>query len=144
MATNSTWTVVFEDKLIINQTVKGEGGHSTGYKIDDDTFWNQSKFSNVWAIQYKDDNLDYNDSVEYKDDTPHATWNESGLGNFQEFINRWDAAHLAQLQSDWDNDNDLVADPAGTITGENGETFREETEAEKITRIGARPTAYSS
>ena len=37
------------------------------------------------------------------------------------------SAHLAQLQSDWDNDN---------LDGE--------TSAEKIARLGARPTSYSS
>ena len=144
MATNSTWTVIFEDKLIINQTVKNEGNHSVGYKIDDDAFWNQSKFSNVWAIQYKDDDLDYNDTVEYRDDTPHTTWNEANLGNFQDFITKWDSAHLSQLQTDWDNNNELVADSSGSIDDGQGNMYREETEAEKITRIGARPTAYSS
>ena len=57
MATNANWTVVFEDKLIINQGVKIDG-HPVCYHIDDDSFWNDSKWSNIWAIQYKDDNLD--------------------------------------------------------------------------------------
>lgn len=117
MATNADWTVVFEDKLIIKQNGDGAGP----YNINDDTFWNDSKWSNIWAIQYKDDNHDYNDTVEYRDTTPHATWTNSGLGNFREqFVDKWDAAHLARLQSDWDNDP--------------------RDEAEK----GARPTSYSS
>jgi len=135
MATNANWTVVFEDKLIINQGVKIDG-HSVGYNIDDDSFWNDSKWSNIWAIQYKDDDLDYNDTVEFRDETPHTTWNAAGLGDFHaQFVTKWDSAHLARLQSDWDNDI--------KIKGEEG-NFVQETEAEKIARLGARPTSYSS
>ena len=123
MATNSTWTVVFEDKLIIKQSGDGAGN---GYKIDDNTFWNDSKWSNIWAIQYG--TSPSSNEVEYRDDTAHTSWTDADLGDFSsQFISRWDAAHLAQLQSDWDNDN---------VDGE--------TEAEKITRLGARPTSYSS
>lgn len=121
MATNADWTVVFEDKLVINQGLKNDDGHPIAYKVGDDSFWNDSKWSNVWAIQYKDDNHSYNDTVEYRDETPHATWTEANLGDFRaQFVSKWDAAHLAQLQSDWDADT--------------------RTEAEK----GARPTSYSS
>lgn len=128
MATNSDWTVVFEDRVVINQTVKNEDNHSVGYKVGDDSFWNDPKWSNVWAVQYKDDDHDYNDTVEYRDDTPHATWTEANLGDFKaQFVSKWDAAHLAQLQADWDADN-----------------VNDETESEKITRLGARPTTYSS
>lgn len=120
MATNANWTVVFEDKCIINQGVK-IGGHSVSYNIADDSFWNDSKWSNIWAIQYKDDDLDYNDTVEFRDETPHTTWNKSGLGDFHaQFITKWDAAHLTRLQDDWDEDT------------------RDESEK------GARPTSYSS
>jgi hypothetical protein len=122
MATNAQWTVVFDDKIIINQSL------GITYKIDNDTFWNDVKWSNIWAIQYKDDNHDYNDSVEYRDETPHATWTNANLGDFRnQFVNKWDSQHLVNLQSDWDNNN---------VDGE--------TEAEKITRLGARPTSYSS
>ena len=125
MATNSDWTVVFEDKLIIKQQGDSAG---TGYPIDDDAFWNDSKWSNIWAIQYKADNHDYNDTVEYRDDTPHATWTDANLGDFSsQFISKWDSVHLTHLQGEWDADN---------VEGE--------TEAEKITRLGARPTSYSS
>jgi len=124
MATNADWTVVFEDKLIIKQS-----GDSAGpYEVDNDSFWNDSKWSNIWAIQYVADNEDHNDTVEYRDTTPHASWTSANLGSFQtQFIDKWDAAHLAKLQADWDNDN---------VDGE--------TESEKITRLGARPTSYSS
>jgi hypothetical protein len=122
MATNATWTVVFEDKLIIKQSGDGAGG----YVIDNDSFWNDSKWSNVWAIQFGTSNS--NDEVEYRDDTPHSSWTNANLGDFSsQFINKWDAAHLVRLQSDWDNNN---------VDGE--------TESEKITRLGARPTSYSS
>ncbi len=138
MATNSNWTVIFDDKLIINQDVKKDG-HSVGYNIDDDSFWNDSKWSNIWAIQYKDDDLDYNDTVEFRDETPHTTWNAAGLGDFHaQFVTKWDSAHLARLQSDWDNDNELVEEPEGS------ESYRDETSAEKLARLGARPTSYSS
>ncbi len=119
MATNAQWTVVFDDKLVIKQS----GDASGPYKINDDSFWSDSKWSNIWAIQYKADDHDYNDSVEYRDETPHATWTAADLGDFQtQFIDRWDAAHLANLQSDWDNNN---------VEGE--------TSQQKIERIGDRP-----
>tara|TARA_R100000900_G_scaffold15118_1_gene13308 strand:- start:1918 stop:2301 length:384 start_codon:yes stop_codon:yes gene_type:complete len=126
MATNANWTVVFDDKLIINQNLKNEEGFGTAYTIDnDDSFWNDSKFSNIWAIQYGTSIS--SDEVEYRDTTPHSTFADADVGSFDDFINKWDAAHLVQLQSNWDNNN------------EDGET-----EAEKITRLGARPTEYSS
>ena len=119
MATNATWTVVFDDKLIIKQTGNNAG---TGYVIDDDAFWSESKFSNIWAIQYQTSIT--TDEVEYRNETPNGTYADANLGDFQQFIDLWDAAHLAQLQSDWDNDN---------IEGES--------EADKIARLGPRPTS---
>jgi|TARA_R100001463_G_scaffold8682_1_gene26497 hypothetical protein len=119
MATNATWTVVFDDKLIIKQTGNNAG---TGYVIDDDAFWSESKFSNIWAIQYQTSVT--TDEVEYRNETPNGTYADANLGDFQQFIDLWDAAHLAQLQSDWDNDN---------IEGES--------EADKIARLGPRPTS---
>jgi hypothetical protein len=122
MATNANWTVVFDDKLIIKQ--KGDQA-GTGYNISDDAFWAQSKFSNIWAIQHGASVS--TDEVEYRDTTPHSTYADANLGNFNDFINKWDSAHLSNLQSIWDNNN---------VEGE--------TESEKITRLGARPTSYSS
>ena len=122
MATNAQWTVVFDDKLVIKQSGDAAG---TGYTINDNDFWGLAKWSNIWAIQYGTSNP--NDTVEYRDSTPHSNWADANLGDFQDFIDKWDTAHLAQLQSDWDNDN------------QDGET-----EAEKIARLGARPTSYSS
>jgi len=114
MATNSTWTVVFEDKMIIKQSGDGAGP----YTIEDDAFWNQSKFSNIWAIQYGTGET--SDEVEHRDTTPHCSWTDANLGDFQDFIDKWDSAHLAQLQANWDADS------------------RDESEK------GARPTSYSS
>jgi hypothetical protein len=122
MATTATWTVIFDDKKVIKNNGAEKG---TGYQINDDTFWSQSKYSNIWAIQYG--NTPATDEVEYRDTTPHSTFTDANLGNFQDFITKWDSAHLVQLQSDWDNNN---------IDGE--------TEAEKITRLGARPSSYTS
>jgi|TARA_R110002020_G_scaffold90832_2_gene221101 hypothetical protein len=117
MATNATWTVIFDDKKII----KHGGARPSDLEINDDSFWNDSKWSNIWAIQYVDDNLDHNDTVEYRDTTPHKSWNQAGLGDFRaQFVSRWDAAHLAELQENWDNDS------------------RDESEK------GPRPTSYSS
>ena len=122
MATNATWTVVFEDKMIIKQS--GDGGGNS-YTISDDDFWGLAKWNNIWAIQYG--TFEPSDTVEHRDGTPHCTWEDANLGDFQDFIDRWDAAHLARLQSDWDND---------TVDGES--------EADKIARLGSRPTSYTS
>ena len=125
MATNAKWTIVFDDKLIINQNLKNEEGFGTAYTISDDAFWNDPKFSNIWAIQHG--NSVSSDEVEYRDTTPHSTYADANIGDISYFINKWDAAHLEQLQSNWDNNN---------LDGE--------TEAAKISRLGARPTSYSS
>ena len=122
MATNATWTVVFEDKKIIKQSGDAAG---TAYVIVDNDFWGLSKWSNIWAIQYGTSNPD--DTVEYKDGSSHSNWEDAALGDFSDFITRWDSAHLTQLQSDWDGDN---------VDGES--------EADKIARLGSRPTSYSS
>ena len=129
MATNATWTVIFEDKTVIKQSGDGAGA----YTINDDSFWNQAKFSNIWAIQYQ--TAVATDQVEYRDTTPHSTYDESILGSFDDFITKWDASHLTQLQAEWDNNN-ATEDEAGNPISE--------TEAEKIARIGPRPTSYSS
>ena len=138
MATNSTWTVVFEDKLIIKQSGDAAG---TAYNINDDAFWATTDFQNMWAIQYVADNHDYNDSVEWRDNTPHSTWASTGL-NFQQFIDRWDEVHLKVLQDSWDNNNLWTEkdpnNPSAPVTQ------IPETESEKITRLGPRPTSYSS
>ena len=125
MATNSTWTVIFDDKIIINQNVLNDDGFGTAYKIVDNDFWGLAKWNNIWAIQYGTSNP--SDTVQYRDNTPHSTWEDANLGDFQDFITKWDTAHLAQLQSDWDDDN---------VDGES--------EADKIARLGDRPTSYSS
>ena len=126
MATNATWTVVFDDKKVVNHNVKNNEGHSLAYTIDDDSFWNQAHFSNIWAIQFG--TTPSSDEVEYKDGTTHSAYDASVLGNFNEFKTRFDAAHLSQLQADWDEDN----------------TTESETAEQKINRIGARPTSYTS
>ena len=124
MATNASWTVVFDDKIIIKNHAEG-AEQGVGYIIQDNDFWGLAKWSNIWAIQYGTANP--NDTVEYRDNTPHSTWEAANLGDFSDFINRWDAHHLSVLQSNWDNDN---------VEGES--------ESDKIARLGARPTSYSS
>tara|TARA_R100001463_G_scaffold29690_3_gene67555 strand:- start:8335 stop:8751 length:417 start_codon:yes stop_codon:yes gene_type:complete len=138
MATNANWTVIFDDKLVVKNYAEG-AEEGIGYKIDDDAFWSDSKFANVWAIQYGTSNT--SDEVEHRDETPHCSYADANLGDVSQFSNRWDAAHLAQLQLEWDNDTLQIQD--GT-DAEGSEIFRDETEAEKIARLGARPTSYSS
>ena len=137
MSAQGIWTIIFDDKVVVKNFAEG-AQEGLGYNIDDDAFWNQSKFSNIWAIQYGTSNS--SDEVEHRDETQHCTYAEANLGDISQFITRWDAAHLAQLQQDWDNDNAEVEDPEG----QDPPVWRVETEAEKITRLGARPTSYSS
>lgn len=133
MASRGTWAVIFDDKKIIKKT-DDFANNPIGYKVDDDAFWNQSKFNNIWAIQYQTSVT--SDEVEYRDETPHSSYADANLGDFQEFINRFDAAHLADLQSQWDQDVIITTDNEGNeIT---------ESESDQIARKGARPTSYSS
>jgi len=139
MATRSNWVVIFEDKKITKNYDEGTGNgepgtRGLGYFInDDDAFWNQEKFSNIWAIQY--DTAVASDQVEHRDTTPHCSYADADLGDFQEFIDRWDAKHLAFIQSEWD-EGYTAADDSGGPEGE--------TEEEKIARLGPRPTTFSS
>ena len=130
MATNATWTVIFDDKTIVNQSVKSSLGSGTGYVINDDAFWATTAFQNLWAIQSGTSTS--SDEVEHRDGTPHNSLADEGI-DMQQFITRWDSAHLTKLQADWDTNN--AVDAEGNST---------ETEAEKIARLGPRPTSYSS
>ena len=127
MATNANWTVIFDDKRIIKKTGSDQGF----YQINDDAFWNQAKFSNIWAIQYGTSVS--TDEVEYRDETPHSSYADANLGDFQQFIDKWDATHLARIQEEWDNT------PGNASTGA---LFANE--EEKIATLGPRPTSYSS
>ena len=131
MATNANWTVVFEDKMIIKNHAEG-ADEGIGYKINDDAFWSQSKFSNIWAIQHGTPVT--SDEVEYRDGIPHSSFANADIGDISQFSSKWDSAHLSKLQSDWDNNS--IADADGNDVSE--------TEAEKIARLGKRPTSYSS
>ena len=46
MATNAQWTIIFEDKMVIKNHAEG-ASEGVGYIISDDSFWDQSKFSNI-------------------------------------------------------------------------------------------------
>ena len=124
MATNANWTIIFDDKVIIKNYAEG-ASQGIGYVVSDNSFWSDSKFSNIWAIQHGTSVS--SDEIEYRDETPNSSYDDAGLGDISQFSSKWDAAHLSQLQADWDNDN--VAD---------------ETADDKIARLGARPTSYSS
>ena len=124
MATKANWTIVFEDKKVIKNHAEG-ASEGIGYVINNDSFWSDPKFSNIWAIQYG--NSITSDEVEYRNSTPHSSFADANIGDINQFSSKWDLAHLTKLQSDWDDNN---------VDGE--------TEAEKISRLGARPTSYSS
>ena len=124
MAAQGNWTIIFDDRCIIKNFAEGANG-GIGYIIDDESFWSDSKFSNIWAIQYGTSTP--TDEVEYRDETQHTTYADANLGDINQFSSRWDAVHLSQLQANWDSDS-----------------IDDETEAEKIARIGERPTSYSS
>ena len=124
MATNSKWIVVFDDKKITKKYDEGSE-EGAGHILKDDPIWNEAKFANIWAIQYG--NSVATDSVEYRDETPPSVYAPAVLGDFQEFINRWDAAQLVSIQNTWDDDN---------VEGESS--------SDKLSRLGARPTSYTS
>jgi len=127
---HGSWTVIFPDNMIIKRTGEFTTATATGYECGGTDFWNQQKFNGLHAIQFTDDGLD-NDQVEYTDNRQNAAYDASVLGDFQQFIDHWDSKHLSVLQENWDNNNinnDGVA----------------ETTEEKIARLGARPTSYTS
>ena len=45
MANNANWTIVMDDKVIIKKSGDGAGN---AYTINDDAFWSDSKWSNIW------------------------------------------------------------------------------------------------
>lgn len=138
MAKHGLWTVIIEDKMIIKKTGDFSISNPKAHQIEgQDSFWNDPKWSNIHAIQYTDDGVD-NDQVEYKDDSQNGIYDSAVLGDFRtQFIDKFDAAHLAQLQEDWDNNTD-----GNTIDADGNEVV--ESEADKIARLGARPTSYTS
>ena len=85
MAAKGNWTIVFEDKVIIKNFAEG-ASEGIGYKIDNDTFWNDSKFSNIWAIQYGTSVT--SDEVEYRDTTPHSSFADANIGDISQFSNK--------------------------------------------------------
>jgi len=110
--------------MVIKNYAEG-ASQGIGYVVSDNSFWSDSKFSNIWAIQHGTSVS--SDEIEYRDETPNSSYDDAGLGDISQFSSKWDAAHLSQLQADWDNDN-----------------VEDETADEKISRLGARPTSYSS
>ena len=119
MASNAKWTIVFDDKIVLKNYDEGaELGGAIGYKIENDDFWNQSKFSNIWAIQYGTSNS--SDEVEHRDTTPHCSYEQANLGDFKsQFIDKWDSVHLITIQSDWDNN--VLLDENNNVVSETDE-----------------------
>ena len=134
MSKHGLWTVIIEDKTVIKKTEDFSVSSVKALKIEDDSFWSQSKFSNIHAIQFSDDGVD-NDQVEYKDNSPNSSYDENILGNFRtEFISKWDSVYLIELQNNWDSDDKDA----------NGDILVDETVEAKTIRLGARPTSYTS
>ena len=134
MSKHGLWTVIIEDKIVMKKTEDFSVSSPKAVKVEDDSFWSQSKFNNIHAIQFSDDGVD-NDQVEYKDNSPNSSYDENILGNFRtEFISKWDSVYLTELQYNWDN-NDRDT---------NGEILVDETVEAKTIRLGARPTSYTS
>jgi len=133
------WTIIFEDKMIIKKTGEFTPTEPAGYKVEDGVNWDDAKWNNIHAIQFTDDGVD-NDQVEYKDTSPNGVYDAAVLGDFRsQFINAFDAAHLAKLQEDWDNDQLELPEDLGP-----DDIPPEETQEEKIARLGPRPTSYTS
>lgn len=131
MASKGNWAVVMDDKKITKNYAEG-ASEGIAFIINDDAFWNDAKFSNIWAIQYGTSVS--SDEVEYRDTTPHTSYADANLGDISQFSSRWDTMYLAKIQSDWDNN--ILYDSENNVVSE--------TESEKIARLGARPTSYSS
>lgn len=142
MTKHGIWTVIFDDKKVLKKTEEYTSADPGVYEINDDAFWSDPKWSNIHAIQFTDDNTD-NDQVEHRDSTPHSEYDQATLGDFRNnFIVRWDAAHLASTQADWDaNTNHTYYGPDHEQAGE---IEAEETVEAKVARLGARPTSYTS
>ena len=134
MSKHGLWTVIINDQTVIKKTEEFSISLVKALKIDNDSFWSQSKFNNIHAIQFSDDGVD-NGQVEYKDNSQNSSYDENILGNFRtEFISKWDSVYLTELQYNWDsNDKDT-----------NGEILVDETVEAKTIRLGARPTSYTS
>lgn len=144
MAKHGDWTVVFPDKLIIKRTQEFNVETAKGLKIEDDSFWNQDKFKDISVIQFTDDNLD-NDQVEYIDSRPNGSYDSNVLGDFSQFITRWDSAYLKVLQETWDYSNYVPGAKQYDTDFTTGEMIPiKESIEDKTARLGPRPTSYTS
>ena len=101
MTTKANWTIVFEDNVVIKNHAEG-ASQGIGYVISDDAFWATTDFQNIWAIQSGTSNS--SDEVEHRDDTPHCSYAEADLGDFQQFIDRWNTEHAAQPEPPTEED----------------------------------------
>jgi hypothetical protein len=73
---------------------------------------------------------------------------ELGVSKAKKFADEWDKAYLLKLQNDWDSANLTILlnsnDPGFNSQSPDIKQYRDETEEEKIARIGNRPTSYAS
>jgi hypothetical protein len=113
------WTIVRPDKVIIKQYGDGQ---KIGYTVENENFWSTNLDPSVHAIQYTGDNTDLN-QVEFNNGNKHTFFS----GDIKVFADAWDKEHLKNLQAIWDQNN-----------------LENETEEQKIIRIGSRPTTYIS
>ena len=103
MASKGNWTIVFDDKMIIKNHAEG-ASEGIGYIVSDDSFWNQGVNFQIFglfnmALPICSDEVEYRDS-----NTSLIICYDANIGDISQFSNRWDVAHLAKLQADWDAD----------------------------------------
>jgi hypothetical protein len=136
------WSIIVPDKIIAKQYSEGEGV-SLWFYIRDESFWRDNLALNIKAIQYTGDNSD-TQQVEYNDGSLHSHF----TGDIKKFADEWDKAYLLKLQNDWDRANLTILlnsnDPGFNSQSPDIKQYRDETEEEKIARIGNRPTSYAS
>jgi DNA topoisomerase-2 len=129
-----TWTTKYKeylDKLEEDKVIKGFKDKNT-----DETVYIE--------IQFTDDNLD-NDQVEYIDSRPNGSYDSNVLGDFSQFITRWDSAYLKVLQETWDYSNYVPGPKKYDTDFTTGEMILiKESIEDKTARLGPRPTSYTS
>ena len=131
------WSIIVPDKIIVKQY----GEEATwGYVVEDNYFWENNVASNTKAIQYTG-----NDSDKEQVEFINGSYSTSFTGDIKKFADEWDKKHLLRIQNDWDNNTlNILIKPTDPEFKPDINQYRPETEKEKITRIGSRPTLYSS
>jgi len=122
-------TVIPSDKTIYLETPDLQYPNRRCHVIDNDSeFW-ESIDKDIHAIQYHDDGQK---EIEYKVSSGKGNVLITDVSILQKYIDRFNLTEITyQAQIAWDSNNVQV-------TLENG-TKRQETQEEKVSRIGPRP-----